>query len=116
MRKVLKITLYIICSVIFILLCAVVYLNTPEGQNFVRGKAEAYMRNKLNTEVRIGHLGYGLPKFIVLNDVLFLDQGRDTLLAARELKIDINMLQLIHKKVDVQELFFSGVHSHIYRN
>ena len=116
MRKVLKITLYIICSIIFILLCGVVYLNTPGGQNFVRGKAEAYLKNKLKTEVRIGHLGYGLPKFIVLNDVLFLDQAKDTLLAAGELKIDLNMLKLIHKNVDVQQLVFKGVHSHIYRN
>src|ERR1700744_233610 len=102
MRKVLKITLYIICGIIFILLCGIVYLNTPGGQNFVRGKAEAFLRNKLKTEVRIGHLGYGLPKFIVLNDVLFLDQAKDTLLSAGELKVDIDMLKLIHKDVEVQ--------------
>jgi len=66
--------------------------------------------------VRIGHLGYGLPKFIVLNNVLFLDQKSDTLLAVGELKIDLDMLQLLHKKVEVQQLAFSGVHSHIYRN
>ncbi len=116
MRKALKITLFVVCSLLILLLGAVVYLNTPWGQNFVRGRAEAFLRNKLKTTVRIGHLGYGLPKYIVLNDVLFLDQANDTLLAAGELKIDVDMLKLIHKNVEVQQLVFKGVHSHIYRN
>ncbi|MFI5195604.1 MAG: hypothetical protein ACHQD8_00805, partial [Chitinophagales bacterium] len=90
--------------------------NTPWGQNFVRSRAEAYLKNKLKTELHIGYLGYGLPKFIVLKDVLFKDQAGDTLLAAEELKIDLDMLKLIHKNVDVQQLVFKGVHAHIYRN
>ena len=116
MRKGLKIILYIICSILLLVLVAVVYLNTQWGQNFVRTRAEAYLKNKLKTDVRIGHLGYGLPKYIVLNDVLFLDENKDTLLSAGELKIDLAMLKLIHKKIEVQELIFKGIHSHIYRN
>ena len=116
MRKALKIIGIIIGSVLLLLLGAVVYLNTQPGQNFVRGKAEAFLQQKLKTVVHIGHLGYGLPKYVVLNDVLLLDQAKDTLLAAGELKIDIAMLKLLHKEVDVQELTFKGVHAHIYRN
>ena len=116
MRKALKIIAYILCSIVLLLIGAIAYLNTPWGQNLVRGKAEAFLRNKLKTELHIGHLGYGLPKFIVLNDVLFKDQAHDTLLSVQEVKIDLNMLKLIHKEVDVQQLVLSGVHSHIYRN
>ena len=116
MRKALKIILYIVCSVIFLLLGAVIYLNSQWGQNFVRGKAEAFLNTKLKTVVHIGHLGYGLPKYIVLDDVLFLDEAKDTLLYAGELKIDVAMLKLIHKNVDVQQLVLRGVHAHIYRN
>ena len=116
MRKVLKVTIRIIGILLLLVVVIVVYLNTPSGQNFVRGKAEAYLQNKFKTVVRIGHLGYGLPKYIVLDNVLFKDQANDTLLAVGELKIDINMLALLHKKVDVQQLVLRGVHSHIYRN
>lgn len=116
MRKVLKISLYIVGSIISILLLAIIALNTPWGQNFVRGKAEAFLQKKLKTEVRIGHLGYGLPKFIVLNDVFLRDQANDTLLSVNTLKIDVAMLQLLHKKLDVQLLVLDGVHTHIYRN
>jgi len=116
MRKVLKIILSIIGILLLLIIAGVVYLNTPWGQNFVRERAQIYLRNKFKTYVSIGHLGYGLPKYIVLDDVLFKDQANDTLLAVKELKIDINMLQLLHKKVDVQQFLLTGVHSHIYRN
>ncbi len=112
MRKFLKITLWIIGSLIFLLLGIVVCIDTPWGQNFIRGKAEAYLNNKIKTEVRIGHFGLGFPKFVVLKDVFFRDQNRDTLLLVGELKVDINMLKLLHKEVDVQQLLLTGVHSH----
>ncbi len=79
-------------------------------------RAEAYLQGKLKTVVHIGHLGYGLPKYIVINDALFLDQAKDTLLSVGTLKIDINMLQLLHKRVDIQQIILKGAHSHIYRN
>lgn len=116
MRKVFKVILIIIGIILLLLVGVVVYLNTPGGQNFVRGRAEAYLNSKLKTEVKIGHLGYGLPKYIVLDDVLVRDQQKDTLLSVGELKIDINMLQLLHKEISVQQLVLRGVHSHIYRN
>ena len=115
-RKTLKIILYIIGSILVLLIGVIIYINTPPGQNFVRGKLVSYLNHKLKTEVEIGHLGFGLPKYIVLNNVLFLDQSRDTLLAVGELKIDLNMLKLIHKNVDVQQLLLTGVHAHVYRN
>ncbi len=116
MRKVLKISLYIIGSILLLLVVAIAALNTPWGQNFVRGKAEAFLNKKLKTEVRIGHLGYGLPKFIVLNDVMIRDQARDTLLSVNTLKVDVAMLELLHHKLDLQLLVLNGVHSHVYRN
>jgi hypothetical protein len=116
MRKVFKVILIVLGIILLLLLGVIVYLNTPSGQNFVRSRAEAYLNSKLKTEVKIGHLGYGLPKYIVLDSVLVRDQAKDTLLAVGELKIDINMLQLLHKEVSVQQLVLKGVHSHIYRN
>jgi hypothetical protein len=94
----------------------VVWLNTPWGQDFVRGKAEDFLRKKLKTEVYIGHLGYGLPKVVVLEDVLFKDQAKDTLLAVRKLKVNVNMLALLNSKVEVSKLELVGVNAHIYRN
>ena len=115
MHKGIKIILWVIASIIMLVLATAIWLNSQWGQNIVRGKAVTYLSNKLKTEVRIGHLGVGFPKYIVIKDVLLKDQARDTLLAFNELKIDLNMFALIHKKVDVQQLVINGVHAHIYR-
>ena len=116
MRKALKITTYIIGSIVIILLCGVLFLNTPWGQNFVRSRAEAFLNSKLKTTVRIGRLGYGLPKFIVLEDVFIADRSKDTLLAVGRLKIDLNMLKLLDHKVDILQLSLERTYANIYRN
>jgi len=116
MRKILKVVLYVIAGIIVLLLGVVVWLNTGSGKNFVRERAVAFLKSKLKTEVSIGELGYGLPKYIVLKRVLLKDQKQDTLLAVGNLKVDLDMLKLLKKQVDVQQLVLEGVHAHIYRN
>lgn len=116
MRKAIKITLWILASLLLLVLCAALFLNSQWGQNIVRGKAEKFLANKLKTEVRIGFLGVGFPKFVVIKNVFVRDLAKDTLLSVKELKVDVNMLALIRSKIDVQQLVLTGVHAHVYRN
>ncbi len=116
MRKILKITLYTIACILMLVAGALLFLNSKWGQNFVRGRAEAYLRGKLKTEVRIGFLGYGVPDYVVLRNLLVLDQAKDTLVSLGELKIDLDMYKLLHSNLSVQQVLLTGVHSHIYRN
>lgn len=116
MRKALKIFLYTLGGILVLLIGVVVWLNTGSGKNFVRKRIVSFLNGKLKTEVLVGELGYGLPKYIVLKDVLFRDQAKDTLLAVRHLRVNLNMLKLISNKVDVQQLTLEGVNAHIYRN
>lgn len=116
MRKVVRISLWILGSVFVLLLVVVIWLNTGMGKEFVKNKLVAFLQDKIKTEVRIGELGYGLPKYISLSDVLIKDEANDTLLAVKHLRVNINMLQLISGKVDVQKVTLEGVNSHIYRN
>ena len=116
MRKALRITLWVLGGIFFLLFVAIIFLNTRPGKNFVREQAVSYLSNKLKTEVHIGDLDYSLPKMIVLKNVLFKDQAKDTLLAAREMKVDIAMLKLLKNEVSVQKIYLDGVYSHIYRN
>ncbi len=116
MPKAIKITLWVIGIIIFLIFSAALWLNSQWGQNIIKDKAVIYLGNKLKTEVRIGYLGVGFPKYIVIRDVLIKDQVKDTLLTLNELKIDLNMLALIHKNLDVQQVIITGLHGHIYRN
>ncbi|XZF15109.1 translocation/assembly module TamB domain-containing protein [Chitinophagaceae bacterium MMS25-I14] len=115
MRKFLKILLYILGVLLIVIAGAVIWLQTPSGKRFVKNKALSYLRGKLKTEVQIGSIDYRLPKMIELQDVLFKDQSKDTLLSARKLRVDINMLALISKKVVVQKLELEGIRANVNR-
>jgi hypothetical protein len=114
-RIALKTILWIIASVIFLVLLVVILIQVPAVQNFAKDKAVAFLQNKIHTKVKIGHISLGLPKLLVLDDVYFEDQKRDTLIAGDKLKVDISMLQLLHNKVEVNEINLQGITAKISR-
>ena len=103
-------------SIVLLLLCVVIGLHTPAGKNFVRKQVLHFLRSKLDTEVQLGRINYALPKMLELEDVFFRDEARDTLLAVRKLRVDINMLALLSGKVVVQRLELAGIRAHVYRH
>ncbi|WP_419801073.1 translocation/assembly module TamB domain-containing protein [Mucilaginibacter sp.] len=114
-RLFLKIVLWLIVSVIALVLLIVVLIQVPAVQNFVKDKAVTYLQNKIHTPVRIGHISLGLPKLIVLNDVYFEDQKKDTLLSGEKLKVDISLLKILDNQIEINELNLQGITSHINR-
>jgi len=84
-------------------------------QNFAKNKIVAYLENKIKTKVSIGTLSIAFPKRIVLKDVYFEDQRKDTLLAGKELRVDIALLKLLNKEVNVDYLLLNGIRTNIYR-
>jgi hypothetical protein len=114
-RIALKTILWIIASVIFLVLLVVILIQVPAVQNFAKDKAVTFLQNKIHTKVKIGHISLGLPKLIVLDDVYFEDQKKDTLIAGDKLKVDISMLQLLHHKVEINEINLQGITANISR-
>ncbi|MGI4803211.1 MAG: translocation/assembly module TamB domain-containing protein [Janthinobacterium lividum] len=114
-RLFLKIVLWLIVSVIALILLIVVLIQVPAVQNFAKDKAVTFLENKIHTPVRIGHISLGLPKLLVLNDVYFEDQKKDTLLAGEKLKVDISLLKLLDNQVEINEVNLEGITSHINR-
>ncbi|WP_214071571.1 translocation/assembly module TamB [Mucilaginibacter sp. dw_454] len=114
-RIALKTILWIIASVTFLVLLVVILIQVPAVQNFAKDKAVSFLQNKIHTKVKIGHISLGLPKLLVLGDVYFEDQHKDTLIAGDKLKVDISMLQLLHHKVEINEINLQGITANIYR-
>ncbi|MGZ3755628.1 MAG: translocation/assembly module TamB domain-containing protein [Mucilaginibacter sp.] len=108
-RIALKTLLWIIASVIFLVLLVVILIQVPAVQNFAKNKTVTYLQNKIHTKVKIGHISLGLPKLLVLEDVYFEDQKRDTLLAGDKLKVDISMLKLLSHQVEINEINLDGI-------
>ncbi|HEY9535171.1 MAG TPA: translocation/assembly module TamB domain-containing protein [Mucilaginibacter sp.] len=114
-RIALKTILWIIASVIFLVLLVIILIQVPAVQNFAKDKAVTFLQNKIHTKVEIGHISLGLPKLLVLTDVYFEDQQKDTLIAGDKLKVDISMLKLLHHKVEINEINLQGITANIYR-
>ena len=78
--KITKILLWIIGSVIGLFLLLVIALQIPAVQNFAKDKAISFLQTKIDTKVSVGRIEIGLPKNIILEEVYFEDQQKDTLL------------------------------------
>ncbi|HOY19823.1 MAG TPA: translocation/assembly module TamB domain-containing protein, partial [Haliscomenobacter sp.] len=78
-------------------------------QNFARKKIVAYLEQKLGTALSIKRLDISFPKMLVLEGVYVEDKAKDTLLAGHQLKVDIDLFQLLNNRVQINELVLKGI-------
>lgn len=113
MKKIGKIILRIILLFLALFLLLVIALQIPIVQNFVKDRAVVYLENKIKTRVEVGSIEIGLPKKIILKDVYFEDQSRDTLLAGKSLKIDVSLFKLLSNKLEINSIDLEQITAHI---
>ncbi|HVX50601.1 MAG TPA: hypothetical protein VHB48_10610, partial [Chitinophagaceae bacterium] len=114
-RKILKVFAWITGSIIGLLILLLILIQIPAIQNFAKNRAVAYLQKKLKTKVSINKLSIAFPKEVVLKGVYFEDQHKDTLLYGKEIRVDIALLKLLSKKVEINYAELDGVKTHIYR-
>ncbi|MBC7720436.1 MAG: translocation/assembly module TamB [Pedobacter sp.] len=90
-------------------------MQTSSGKNFVRDKAVSFLQKKIGTEVKIGELNYSIPNWIQLNDVLFIDQQKDTLFSGKSLLVNLDMFKLISGNVSLNEIHLKNIKANINR-
>ncbi|HEY0047072.1 MAG TPA: AsmA family protein, partial [Flavobacterium sp.] len=116
LRKALKIFLWIIGSVIGLILLLLIAIQIPAVQNFAKDKAVAFLEDKIKTPVSIDRLEIGFPKKIILKGVYFESQEKDTLLAGRELAVNISMFKLLSNEVEINSISLEGIVANIKRD
>lgn len=119
LKKIIRITLktllWIFGSLLFLLIAVYILIQVPAVQNVARKKVVSYLQGKIGTKVEINRLSLNLPKLLVLEDVYFEDQQRDTLLAGDTLKVDISLLKLLDNQLEINEIDLRGVTTNISR-
>ena len=110
MKKWGKRILYFFSGIIILLLLVVLLLQTRWAKNLLRDKIQAFVSEKTKSEFVIGSIDYSLPKWVELNGVFMRDQAKDTLLYGQQIKVDINMLELISSKFEVNKIVFDNVY------
>ena len=97
-KKIRKISIIIISSLLIIILLSYALLRTPAVQTFLVGKVTNYLSEKLNTVARIEGVDIEFFSKIVLEGIYVEDLHKDTLLYAGKLKVDIYKI-LIGKNI-----------------
>lgn len=114
-RIALKTILWIIGSLLFLLILLIVLLRIPSVQLFAVQQVTQYLENRIQTPVNIGYINLEFPKKLVLKDIYFEDQSRDTLLAGESLKVDFNLWKLLNDTLKVDEIELVGITANINR-
>ncbi|MEP6794300.1 MAG: translocation/assembly module TamB domain-containing protein [Saprospiraceae bacterium] len=112
-RKFLKIILWLVGIIVFLLGLAFILIQVPYIQNLAKNKAVSFLQNKIKTPVAIDHFSLDFPKRIVLEGVYFEDQKGDTLLAGDTIRIDISLWKLLSREVKINEIDLRGITAYV---
>lgn len=115
LAKIANVIAYIFVTVILLIFLAIIFVQTPTGQNFIRGKVQNYLSDKLKTKVVIGKMDINFPNSVLLKNVYIEDQTKDTLLSGGQLKVDIDMLKLLTNEVQIKEINLENITAKIKR-
>ncbi|HYJ37221.1 MAG TPA: hypothetical protein VEV87_01335, partial [Chitinophagaceae bacterium] len=115
LRKVLRLFTKLVIIILSFIVLVFILIQTPPVQNFARKKIQAYLEKKLDTKVSIGKLYIGLPDIVSLQDIYIEDKAKDTLLAGKRLKVNIDLFRLIYNVVEIEDLQLEGITAKITR-
>lgn len=110
-----KTVLWVVGSFIALLLLLIFLIRMPSVQNYVVSKVTHYLENKIGTPVKVGYVNITFPKKLVLENVYFEDESKDTLVAGEKILLDINMFKLLKNTVEVQQLELKGITAKVNR-
>jgi translocation and assembly module TamB len=113
--KLAKVFAWILASLIFLIVLALILIQTSFVQNFARQKIVSYLEHKLKTKVEIGKLTVKFPTALSLQNVFFEDQSKDTLVYGGEIKVDISMFRLLKSDIQVQSIELNNIVAKIKR-
>jgi len=102
-------------AVIFILFYFL--LNNPIFQGYLLKKTNAYLQEKLKTEVRVGKVKIELFSKLVLEDVFLRDEQGDTLIQAAKIKANLNFSPsaLLSGQYEIDEVSLEDIYVHLQR-
>lgn len=87
-------------------LCILIYL--PPIQNFLVDKAAVYASEATGMNISVGRISLSFPLNLVVTDVDAASPHKDTLLSVRRLQVNVQLLPLLKKQVEVDGISLQG--------
>lgn len=114
-KIILKSLLWIILGILGIVIFAVILIQFPGPQNYLRTKITSYVSKKINSKVELGRISIAFPKDISLTDLYVEDLHQDTLLYAHAVKVNLDLFDLFSNKLELKDVSIDKLTAHIYR-
>ena len=115
MKKVLLWGGAILCVPVALFVLLAILLYIPPVQQWMLQKATYYASQKTGMEISIDRVRLAFPLDLSMEDVLIiqpndsLPQVKDTVASVRRMVADVQLMPLLSKKVEVDELTFEGL-------
>ncbi len=115
MRKPLKVLAIVLITFLLIVGIIIWGIQTPTGQGILTTQVNSYLRKKLKSNINIEKIRFDIPDWIVLEGVFISDLQGDTLLAGKNLRVDLDMYALIKGNIGINTVELTGINAHIKR-
>jgi translocation and assembly module TamB len=115
-KKVLKVFSWIVVGIVALLILITAAIQVPWVQNKIKQEAVSFLENKIGTRVELGHISLSFPKKVVIEELYFEDQSRDTLLYAGRIGIDTDLWELTDNIIDLKKVELENIVSGISRS
>ena len=115
MKKFLKWLGISLLALVLMVAALVGLLYFPPFQNWAAGKVAEYASEQTGMDIKIEHVGLSFPLDLSLKGLHIekpndsIPNLRDTIADARELVVDVKLLPLLKKQVEIDALRFSDV-------
>jgi translocation and assembly module TamB len=114
-RLIFKSLLWIFLCLFLLITAGLITIQFPKPQRYLTNKLTTYLSQKLNTRVALTKISIAFPKDVSLTDLYIEDLHQDTLLFVHSLKLNLNLFDLLSKKLELKNIGIEKLTAHIYR-
>jgi autotransporter translocation and assembly factor TamB len=115
LRKVKKVSIYFLISILVLFLLAVISINFPFAHRYITKKVNHILSNA-NIPVSINSISTILPGSLAVNGVKIIDDKGDTIIYAEDLRAAFSTVGLLKRKVIIQNAYIGNSEIKFLRN
>ena len=107
--------LWFFLSILFLLIAAWIFIQTPFGQNWIVSKVTTRLSKDLNTRIEIKHVDFSFFNKMHLQGLMVEDHHRDTLLFAGDAQVRITDWFFFKKNIELKYIGLENAVIHLNR-
>jgi hypothetical protein len=112
-KKSLKLLLWIFLGILGLIFSAILLLQIPAIQNKIAQKGASWLSSKTHTKVSVKSISLSLTGNIICEEIYIEDLKKDTLLYSARTSVNLSLLPLITKEINIRSVNISSAVIHL---